>query len=735
MVADEPRDPLPPISPNPYIVGNPIRDRAKFFGREAEFELVRKRFQHSASGGLLVFCGERRSGKTSILFQIVDGRLGPDFVPVLVDMQSMAINDETGFLARLAREVKDALGEAGTGLELPVFEAGTNRAAVFHAFIERVLEVHASKKLILLFDEYELFENKIDAGILGEDVLHILSSLIEGHSVFLVFTGSQHLEARRRDYWRILGKSLYRTISYLQRDDAERLIRRPVEGQAEYDDDAVDGICRLTAGQPFYTQAICQGVVDLLNERHTRRVTHALLGEVVAGIVENPLPQMIFLWDSLERDEKLVLALLAESLPEAGSASPAATLGRLARRRHYPLELGRARLATVLERLFGTDFLAKADGARGAAYNFRMDMWRLWIRRMHSVWQVVREEGLPLQRTGPDWNRVLRFIAVAGGLLVLGFLVMRAAESLPDKARTFNRTETPSPMGGKGWLDLSIVPQDAVVTIDGAAVGRGGFHGRLDPAEHRVQAEAADYAETTMVLRLGSSSDTREIRMRALVGALRVETNPPGALVTLDGSPRGRSPVLIPDVAIRGSHQVEASLPGRVPAREQVVLEAASLRRVRLTLGQANASAEVTSEPSGAHIFVDGMVRGSTPLRLDGLGAGRHRLEARSDGFAAADTSLELAAGGALHFVLHPESPGVLVVQGDYPSQIYVDDALLVENVQNSGPRRLRAGVHQVRVVLMSGEVVERNVTLRPGERAVFDYTRNSVESAPDIAK
>ena len=54
-----------PISPNPYIVGNPVRDRAMFFGREAEFELVRRRFQDSKHGGLLVFCGERRSGKTS----------------------------------------------------------------------------------------------------------------------------------------------------------------------------------------------------------------------------------------------------------------------------------------------------------------------------------------------------------------------------------------------------------------------------------------------------------------------------------------------------------------------------------------------------------------------------------------------------------------------------------------------------------------------------------------------
>jgi hypothetical protein len=64
-----------PIHPNPYIVGNPVRGRAMFFGREAEFELVQRRFQNAEHGALLVFCGERRSGKTSILFQILERRL------------------------------------------------------------------------------------------------------------------------------------------------------------------------------------------------------------------------------------------------------------------------------------------------------------------------------------------------------------------------------------------------------------------------------------------------------------------------------------------------------------------------------------------------------------------------------------------------------------------------------------------------------------------------------------
>ena len=188
-------------SRNPFIVGNPVRDRTMFFGRETEFDLVRRRFRaRRARGGLIVFCGERRSGKTSILFQILDGRLGPDFLPVLIDMQSMAIENEVDFLEPDRRgDPRPAWGRgagppaAGLRLRPP------SPAAAFQRFIGELAPPLARDRTpILLFDEYELFENKIESGILSEDILNVLASLMESHGVCLVFTGSQHLEQRKQ---------------------------------------------------------------------------------------------------------------------------------------------------------------------------------------------------------------------------------------------------------------------------------------------------------------------------------------------------------------------------------------------------------------------------------------------------------------------------------------------------------------------------------------------------------
>src|SRR5262249_10616570 len=156
--------------------------------------------------------------------------------------------------------------------------------------------------------------------------------------------------------------------SYLERDDALNLIRKPVQNRVRYAEGTVEAIYRLSAGQPFYTQAICQNLVDHLNERHTHTVTLEIIASVVDGMINNPLPQMIFLWDGLTRDEKLVLALLAETLSDGSEHVTAARVIRTISAREYPLELGKAQASTALEKLFKSEMLLRNDATPAPAY-------------------------------------------------------------------------------------------------------------------------------------------------------------------------------------------------------------------------------------------------------------------------------------------------------------------------------------------------------------------------------
>jgi AAA+ ATPase superfamily predicted ATPase len=364
-----------------------------FFGREDDFQFARQKLTGERAGLVLVFCGERRSGKTSMLFQILSGRLGPAFVPVLIDMQYFAaIARDQDFYESVVREiVRGVYPEAEQKERQKRYYLPSDSAAQsFEIVLDEAMAAHPDKTFLFLFDEYEILEAKIDRRELSPMVIPYLAGLLERkRRISFIFTGSRTLEERPTAHWRVmLGKSQYRKISYLTPADTERLITRPVSARVKYETEAIATISRLTSGQPFYTQVICQNLVDHLNEGRREIVTVADVSTIVDAIVDNPLPQMIYFWDSLPVEQKVALSLLAEALAADASWGAADQVLADAASRSVPVAMEIATLESAFERLFETELLVKSADRR---FRYRVDLLRHWIRRSHSIWQVVKE--------------------------------------------------------------------------------------------------------------------------------------------------------------------------------------------------------------------------------------------------------------------------------------------------------------------------------------------------------
>lgn len=381
-----------PIEPNPFIVGNPIRNEAMFFGREDDFRYVRTKLEGATQGCVVVLCGERRTGKSSILYQILNRRLGDRFIPVFVDLQEMVVANDREFFRRVARLIAEAVHLDRSFVEgFRIDDEALNPYHQFVDFLDDVLARIDDRVLLLLIDEYELLETKADEGRLNPEIFLFLAGLMDNKErLSFVFTGSRRLEERDRRYWReMLRRSQFRKIAFLSENDARRLITEPVAGRVVYGRNVIDRIVRLTAGQPFYTQVICQNVVDFLNENKQNGITMRELDSVVDEIVDHPLPQMIYFWDALSADEKVVLSLVANRLnaPSERSWATAADIVEVVEREKVPVDLSENTIHLTLEELFRTDVLEKNPFE---AYRFRIDLLRLWIRRSHSIWEVIK---------------------------------------------------------------------------------------------------------------------------------------------------------------------------------------------------------------------------------------------------------------------------------------------------------------------------------------------------------
>jgi len=388
-----PQGSFQPIYPNPYIVGNPIRSREMFFGRMDEFRFIERSLENGRKTALIVLFGERRSGKSSILYQLLNGQLGPAFLPIFVDMQIMAgIASEAELFSRIIADTCKTLGKNGPAFEQHALRSDeSNPPERFRRFLKALKERFPQRSILLLIDEYEIFENKISEGCLSSNVLTFFAGLLESEQVSFVFTGSKKLELRDQNLWggELLQKAVSRKISFLTKDDTARLITRPLAGKITFAPEVIAQIYTLTAGQPFYTQLICQNLVYRLNEIKKYDVNSADLHTVVENIIENPPPQMIFNWGEHSAERKLVLSLLAEFSEAPGDFLSAHDIRRGIKRHKLELVVSSALLNSVLADLFQDEYVLQKDHK----YGFRLDLFRRWIRHDHNIWQVKKEIG------------------------------------------------------------------------------------------------------------------------------------------------------------------------------------------------------------------------------------------------------------------------------------------------------------------------------------------------------
>jgi hypothetical protein len=384
------------IHTNPYIVGNPIKSKEMFFGREEDFKFIKEKLQQETRGIIITLAGERRSGKTSILFQIMNGRLGSDFLPFFIDMQTMAdVNSNREFFQKIDDCVRKELSIPSKEKD---FEGEGFKD--FEETIIHVQESHSQKKLVLLFDEYELLENKIEKGQISQDVFMFFANLMENHNVLFIFSGSNKIKDQNPKYWKALfSKSIYRNISYLNKKDCMALITKPCEGFVNYLAEYVKLIYRLTAGQPFYTQIFCQNMVDWLKAEQRNDVLKEDLAKVIKDIIDHPIPQMIYFWNELSRNQKILLAIIAEIIQSDDLSTDSREVVKYLKANDLNHLITLNEIHGIFEELYHLEVLTKVEGE----YQFHVDLFRFWIKQDQNIWKVINDykSELPKPPTSP----------------------------------------------------------------------------------------------------------------------------------------------------------------------------------------------------------------------------------------------------------------------------------------------------------------------------------------------
>ncbi|MGQ9632169.1 MAG: PEGA domain-containing protein [bacterium] len=160
-------------------------------------------------------------------------------------------------------------------------------------------------------------------------------------------------------------------------------------------------------------------------------------------------------------------------------------------------------------------------------------------------------------------------------------------------------------------------------------------------------------------------------------GSLSVESEPPGADVYLDGKIMGKTPIAIANLDAKGYNLVIRKS-GYRDYVESVEVRGDSVTSIRATLSSAvrdTGAIYVSSNPSGAKVFLDGVERGVSPLAMKDIPVGRHAVEVRAEDYDAwwGEVDVKRNQVELVEAELKKASGSVMVISTPPKAKIFID--------------------------------------------------------------
>jgi serine/threonine protein kinase len=210
-------------------------------------------------------------------------------------------------------------------------------------------------------------------------------------------------------------------------------------------------------------------------------------------------------------------------------------------------------------------------------------------------------------------------------------------------------------------------------------------------------------------------------------GTLAVTTNPAGVAVLVDDKPRGVTPVTLrlaagDHVLVLDGSGVRRTIPVTITANNQLS-QFIELPKTAPIVGQL----QVRSEPGGAKVSVDGQPRGVTPVTVEGLSPGSHKVVVENELGSVSDT-VSVDAGATASLMVPLKSPGGSPVSGwmavNAPAELQVFEGGNLLGTSRSDRIMVTAGRHQLELVNEAlGYRVTQDVQVAPGQVAQLKPT------------
>ena len=170
-------------------------------------------------------------------------------------------------------------------------------------------------------------------------------------------------------------------------------------------------------------------------------------------------------------------------------------------------------------------------------------------------------------------------------------------------------------------------PRDAKVKFNGEIRGSTPLViSDLPAGEYSAQLIRPGYAEQQIAWRIVNERPHPRLfaKLRMTSGQVIIRTVPEGARVFINGNQSGISPYSAALDA--GIHKVRVEREGFNPQEMRLKVESGKTRTITLRLDTRPGSLRISSDPSGADVFIDDKKFGATPLFVEAIHPGNYQI-------------------------------------------------------------------------------------------------------------
>jgi len=388
---------------NPYSLSW-IDDERKLIGRDDMKARLISAISQTGVGSAVIK-GQKRVGKTSLALTIgAHFRARGD---VVISSSAgdysgggdavAAINEMGIYLCQLLRryKAKDDGGQVVaplTSLEVPQFAGSISPLSLF--LQDTVDALDSEQRIILILDEFD----ELPFDLLGDTptanaFFSFIRSISNRKGIGLILVGGERMGYVLDKHGVKLNNFAREPVDYFERDvDYENLVRIPSQDVLDYTPDAVVALHWTTAGNPYFTNAICNRIFHAAVNKKDCYITESEVNAAVDQAVRGEslsLGPLAYFWNDyiFQRDPKdredisqrrrRILVALSDELRDNKMATPRGIANRLPSDDRRMLDMDLKEFVT--RKVLTAKEIVEGDQCL-AVYDFKMPLLHLWLK-------------------------------------------------------------------------------------------------------------------------------------------------------------------------------------------------------------------------------------------------------------------------------------------------------------------------------------------------------------------